>query len=235
MTSGLTWRVLRGRVEVERQQAERDQRHEHQGDLQVGVHHQRRAVQLDELALRVLQRLGIQVGDGRTHNAPRFSVSAYRVRSSQTTQTRPLTRPIERRDAERDDQQPGELWRRHVLLADGLVWKASRHGLASYLAQQPARADARRQHALSARPEKIELVSDGTSRMPTQNVPEDRERLQGVDAVLRLRDRRRQRRDVPEHELLEDHQEGDGHHRNERVLDEGLQPPPEQPIELAAR
>ena len=56
--------VLRGGVEVERQQAEGDERDQDQGDLQVGVHHQRGAVQLDELALRVLQRLRIQVGDG---------------------------------------------------------------------------------------------------------------------------------------------------------------------------
>ena len=49
---------------------------------------------------------------------------------------------------------------------------------------------------------------------------DDRERLNRVDAILRLRDHGRQRRDVAIHELLEDHQERDGHNRHERVLDE---------------
>ena len=100
--------ILRGRVEVERQQAERHERHQDQRDLQIGVHHQGRAVQLDELALRVLQGLGIQVGDGRIHIAPVFSVRL--PRQKQPHEPHQAAHEAKRgRYAERDDQEPGEL------------------------------------------------------------------------------------------------------------------------------
>ena len=42
-------------------QSEGDQRHENERDLEVGVHHQRGAVQLHELPFGVLQRLRVEV------------------------------------------------------------------------------------------------------------------------------------------------------------------------------
>ena len=59
--------VLRGRVDVQPDEPERDQRHQNQRDLQVGVQHQRGAVHLHELPLGVLERLGIEIANGCTH------------------------------------------------------------------------------------------------------------------------------------------------------------------------
>ena len=56
MTSGFRCSYFADRPEVEHQQPDGDERHAQQGDLQVRVHHQRRAEQLDVLALRVLDR-----------------------------------------------------------------------------------------------------------------------------------------------------------------------------------
>src|SRR4029453_12371875 len=57
-------------------------------------------------------------------------------------------------------------------------------------------------------------------------------RLQTVDSIFRLRDRRWQGGHVPEHEALKHHQESDGDHGYERILNERLEPTPEQPVEL---
>ena len=60
-------RVLGSRAEVQREQAESHQRDEDERDLQIRVHDERGAVQLDELALRVLQGLRVHVGYCRGH------------------------------------------------------------------------------------------------------------------------------------------------------------------------
>src|SRR5262249_45261516 len=59
-----------------------------------------------------------------------------------------------------------------------------------------------------------------------------RDRLKRVYAVFCLRDCRRARAYVAKDEALADHQERHRDNRNERVLDERLEPAPEQPIEL---
>src|SRR5262245_29418016 len=87
----LDLRVLRGRVEVEGQQAERDERDQNEGDLEVRVHHQGRAVQLHELALGAVQRLRIQVGNGGIHNVPQLPNLALSNRHAMYNV--PLTRP----------------------------------------------------------------------------------------------------------------------------------------------
>ena len=59
--------VFRRGVEVQSQQAQGDERYQYQGDLQVRVHYQRRAVQLDKLAFRTLQRLRVEIRDRHAH------------------------------------------------------------------------------------------------------------------------------------------------------------------------
>ena len=63
--------VLLDRPEVEHEQADGDERHAQQRDLEVRVHHQRRAEQLDVLALRVLERWQADSGGARVvHGTP---------------------------------------------------------------------------------------------------------------------------------------------------------------------
>jgi hypothetical protein len=50
--------VFRNHLEVERHEADRDEGHQDQRDLQVGIHHQGRSVELDELALAPSSVLG---------------------------------------------------------------------------------------------------------------------------------------------------------------------------------
>src|SRR6478609_5320840 len=61
--------VLRGRVEVEAEQSQCDQGDEDKRDLEVRVHDQCGAVELHELALRAIQSLRVQVGNGGVHDA----------------------------------------------------------------------------------------------------------------------------------------------------------------------
>src|SRR5262245_43402170 len=60
-------RVFHLRAEVQPQQTKREERNQKQRDLQVGVHHQRGAVQLHELLFRVLECLRVEVGNSRGH------------------------------------------------------------------------------------------------------------------------------------------------------------------------
>ena len=57
-------------MEVETEQSEGYQGEENEGDLQVRVHHQRRAVQLHELALRAFHRLRVDIADHTRHGLP---------------------------------------------------------------------------------------------------------------------------------------------------------------------
>ena len=188
MTSGLTCEYFAAVWKLSAEQPEGDERDEHQGDLQVRVHHQRGAVQLHELALGVLQRLGIQVGDRGAHGRP----SSARARAAQTAATRstpmPTTSPsriaMPIADDSRRSRTP-DLDFVRLSQVIGNVGESSWHASSSrYRSEQIAA----RTRSWSARrwPEKIEFVSDGTSTMPTQNVDDHGDRLQGVDPVLGL-------------------------------------------------
>jgi hypothetical protein len=57
-------------MEVETEQSEGYQGEENEGDLQVRVHHQCRAVELNELALRAFHRFRVDVAHHTGHGPP---------------------------------------------------------------------------------------------------------------------------------------------------------------------
>src|SRR5436309_730605 len=70
-----------GRSEVECDQTKRDEGNEDERDLQIGVHDERGAVQLDELTLRVLKGFRTQIGDRGGHAAYPLSNGGRAVES----------------------------------------------------------------------------------------------------------------------------------------------------------
>ena len=61
-------RVLRLRTKVQEQETQGEKRDEKERDLQVGVQDQRRAIELDELTLRALEGLGVDVRHVNGHS-----------------------------------------------------------------------------------------------------------------------------------------------------------------------
>src|SRR3954471_21210208 len=78
--------VSRHRAEVQRDETEGNQGEENDSDFQVRVHYQRRAIELDELALGAIQRLCRNVCYSRIHSA----LTSEREPRTASTQSRSL-------------------------------------------------------------------------------------------------------------------------------------------------
>src|SRR5262245_42398013 len=86
-----------------------------------------------------------------------------------------------------------------------------------------------REDALAALPRKDRTRQRGDEQNADNESADDNEGLQPVYEIQVFGDPRRERRQIVEHEALEDHQKCERHYRDERVLNERLQPRPEEP------
>src|SRR5262245_32016290 len=107
-------------MEVEAEQAEGNQGDENERDFELGVHHQGRAVQLDELAPRTLERLRVDVTDDACHGLPSLPQDVkidqsppnpQQTRDEAEEQRYSKGLPIERREV-----RPGDLMRLSQML-----------------------------------------------------------------------------------------------------------------------
>ena len=210
--------VLFQRPEVQREEADGDERHAEQGDLQVRVHDQRRAEELDVLALGVLDR--------------------RRLVSVEVVIHRPLPPHHQTQEVVTGDggseQNGQDGHRRRRPAASCAVGRDGRHDGTERCACEPPESGShqpRRECGLtrSAREDRA-----GERRHEQDADGERHQYHHGVDAVQELflePQARRQRLQIPAQEPLEDEDEGVGDDEHERVLDERLQPAPEQPLE----